>query len=203
MPVPGIVEMSMSCSRAMRRTSGELRCLVEDSVDWLAAAAGGGTAARKELLVAGPTLGRKVGNELVFYAEGEDGGGDRQADFGSFTPLLVQFVNEPMDLIFLTDTCFVGSSGAVRRVEQLAKAVQRDLSNETGSGLTPIQPVPIDLEGQGKVRCQSIVDVLPSSALTTGDFVFAAEVAADKKGGVERGEVRFAVELTDEGSEPQ
>jgi hypothetical protein len=158
---------------------------------------------RKELLVTGPTLGRKVGDELVFYAEGKDGGGDRQAEFGSFTPLLVQLVNEPVDLIFLTDTCFVGSPGAVRRVEQLAKSVQRDLSNQTGAGQTPIQPVPIDLEGQGKVRCQSIVDVLPASALSTGDFVFAAEVAAGKKGGVERAEVSFAVELTDVESEPR
>ena len=154
---------------------------------------------RKELLIAGPTLGRAVGDELVVYAEGNDASSDRRAGSDSFTPLLVQYVDEPLDLIFLTDTCLVGSAGAVRRVEQLATAVQRDLSGEDGAGLTSIRPVPLELKGQGKVRCQSIVDVLPSSTLASGDFVFAAQVAADKKGGVERGEVSFAVDLTVEG----
>jgi hypothetical protein len=151
---------------------------------------------RKELLVAGPTLGRAVGDELVVYADGEDAAGDRRAGPESFTPLLVQYVDEPLDLIFLTDTCLVGSTGALRRVEQLAAAVQRELSGEDGAGLSPIRPVPLELEGQGKVRCQSIVDVLPASTLASGDFVFAAQVVADKKGGVERGEVSFAVDLT-------
>jgi len=151
---------------------------------------------RKELLVAGPTLGRAVGHELVVYAEGADAGGDRQAGSESFTPLLVQYVDEPLDLIFLTDACLVGSAGAVRRADQLATAVQRDLTADEGAGLAPIQAVPLQLEGQGKVRCQSIVDVLPSSTLTSGDFVFAAQLSTDRKGGVERGEVRFAVDLT-------
>ena len=58
------------------------------------------------------------------------------------------------------------------------------------------EPVALALEGQGKVRCQSIVDVLPSSTLATGDFTFAAQVAVDKNGGVERGEVRLSVDLS-------
>jgi len=150
---------------------------------------------RKELLVAGPTLGRAVGDELVVYAGEEDPSGDRRAESGSFTPLLVQYVDEPLDLIFLTDACVVGSAGAVKRAEQLVSAVQRDLIAEGGAGLGEIQPVPLALEGRGKVRCQSIVDVLPSSTLTSGDFVFAAHVDGGAKGGVERGEVSFAVDL--------
>jgi len=108
----------------------------------------------------------------------------------------VQYIDEPLDLIFLTDACLVGSSGAVRRAEQLAAAVQRDLSGENDAELASIEPVALALEGQGKVRCQSIVDVLPSSTLATGDFTFAAQVAVDRKGGVERGEVRFSVDLS-------
>jgi hypothetical protein len=42
---------------------------------------------------------------------------------------------------------------------------------------------------------------LPSSALASGEFVFAAQVPGGDEGAVERGEVRFAVELTAEGSE--
>ena len=151
---------------------------------------------RKELLVAGPTLGRAVGDELVVYADGGDASGDRRAGAGSFAPLLVQYVDEPLDLIFLTDACLVGSAGAVRRAEQLAATVQRGLSAKDGAGLAPIQPVPLELQARGKVHCQSIVDVLPSPTLASGDFVFAAQVPADKKGGVERGEVSFAVDLT-------
>ena len=151
---------------------------------------------RKELFVAGPTLGRAVGDALVVYAEGTDPADDRRAGSDSFTPLLVQYIDEPLDLIFLTDTCFVGSAQAVRRIEELAAAVQRDLSGEARGEFAPIRPVPLELEGRGKVRCQSVVDVLPSSALASGDFVFAAQVDTDRNGGVDRGEVRFAVELT-------
>ena len=80
---------------------------------------------RKELFVAGPTLGRAVGDELVVYAEGTDSAADRRAESDGFIPLLVQYIDEPLDLIFLTDTCFVGSAKAVRRVEELAAAVRR------------------------------------------------------------------------------
>ena len=153
---------------------------------------------RKKLFIAGPTLGKTVGDELVFYAEGTDPADDRRAGSDSFTPLLVQYVDEPLDLIFLTDTCFVGSAQAVRRVEELAAAVKRDLSGEARGELAAFRPVPLELEGLGKVRCQSIVDVLPSSALVNGDFLFAAQVGTDLDGVVERGEVRFAVDLTAE-----
>ena len=153
---------------------------------------------RNELFLTGPMLGRVVGDDLVVYADGPNPADDRWAESESFAPLLVQLVDEPLDLVFLTDTCFVGSSRAVRRIEKLAAAVRRDLIGEARGELGPIPAVPLELEANGKVRCQSIVDVVPSSTLASGDFVFAAQVTSDKKAHVERAEVSFAVDLPDD-----
>jgi hypothetical protein len=151
---------------------------------------------RKELFVTGPTLGKVVGDEMVVYAETDDPKDDRWADPRSYAPLLVQLVDEPLDLVFLTDTCFVGSPKAVQKIESLAAYVQRDLSGEVRGGLKPIEAVPLDLDGGRKVQCQAIVDVLPSSGLVSGDFVFAAQIAGGKRAEeVVGGEVRFAVDL--------
>jgi len=150
---------------------------------------------RKRLMIAGPTLGRAVGDELVVYAEGKDAGDDRRAGSGAFAPLLVQYIEEPLDLIFLTDACLVGSASAVKRAQSLADAVRRDLSSETDLESAPIPPVPLSFEQRGRVHCQSIVDVLPSSTVTDGDFVFAAQVVG-RADSIERGEVSFAVDLT-------
>ncbi len=150
---------------------------------------------RKQLMVAGPTLGKAVGDELVIYAEGKDAGDDRRAGSEAFTPLMLQYIEDPLDLIFLTDACLVGSTGAVKRAQKLADAVRRDLSAEGGMESASIAPIPLALEQYGRVHCQSIVDVLPSTTVTEGDFVFAAEVVSGKDT-VERGEVSFAVDLT-------
>ncbi len=149
---------------------------------------------RKELFVAGPTLGKQVGDDLVVYAEGEDAAGDRRAGAHGFAPLLVQYVEQPLDLIFLTDACLVGSQSAIRRAKQLSTAVRRGLT-EGHTTLAEIDPVPLDLEGAGKVHCQSIVDVLPSSELPGGDFVFAATVANAADDGIDEGRVAFAVDI--------
>ena len=146
-------------------------------------------------MVAGPTLGKAVGDELVIYAEGKDAGDDRRAGSEAFTPLMLQYIEDPLDLIFLTDACLVGSTGAVKRAQKLADAVRRDLSAEGGMESASIAPIPLALEQYGRVHCQSIVDVLPSTTVTEGDFVFAAEVVSGKDT-VERGEVSFAVDLT-------
>jgi hypothetical protein len=144
---------------------------------------------RKELFVAGPTLGRQVGNDLVVLAESNEPSDDRRASSASFTPLLVQYLEEPRDLIFLSDACLVGSDKAVRRAREAGAAVSRGLSEEGGVALGSISPLPLDFEGSGKVRCQAVVDVLPASSLADGDFVFEARV------GEEAGTVGFSVEL--------
>ena len=144
---------------------------------------------KKELFVAGPTLGRPVGDDLVVLAESDDSRDDRRAGSESFTPLLVQYIEEPRDLIFLSDACLVGSEKAVRRARQAGIEVRRRLNDEQGMELATISALPLDLEGLGKVRCQAVVDVLPSSVLTDGDFVFEASV------GRESGAVGFSVEL--------
>jgi hypothetical protein len=144
---------------------------------------------RKQLFVAGPTLGRPVGDDLVVLAESNDSRDDRRAGSASFAPLLVQYLEEPHDLIFLSDACLVGSEKAVQRARQLGVEVRRGLNDAGGAELASIRPLPLDLEGSGNVRCQAVVDVLPSSVLTSGDFVFEARL------GDETGSVGFTVEL--------
>jgi len=145
---------------------------------------------RRELLLAGPILGRAAGPNLVLVG-GQEPSSDSLGDENSFQPLLVQQIDEPVDLVSLVEACIVSRK---RRRGAEGIAVDRSLRAADGASIGEIDSLKLDLEGDDVVRCQHIVDLLPVSALGDGEYEFEANL-----GDREHGTVRFAVGVGGEG----
>lgn len=129
---------------------------------------------RKELFVTEPLLGRVAGPNVVVQG-GDEPAQDRLSDDRAFEPLLVRDLEEPGDLIALTQICWVGGKAPPAR--KLAGAsVRRSLTAVDGHELGDVPPLELVLDGGADVRCQSLVDVLPGSLLPDGEYAFLADV---------------------------
>jgi len=147
---------------------------------------------KRELFLVGPILGRPSGSDLVVTGGGMAGGlRDSMGDANSFQPLLVQQLDDPVDLVALTEACYVAKKSYKRKKN--APTVVRSLQGSDGSVIGELQPVELALESDDRVHCQNLVDVLPARALGNGEYVFEAmlDPGRDKEGPRER--VRFAV----------
>jgi hypothetical protein len=160
---------------------------------------------RGELFLVRPVLGRQARENVVINAgraeaapgrRGKRGKAapiaDRVGSAGSFQPLLVAQLDQPQDLTVLTAACLVGSDAPPE------VAIARHLRDGFGQirGSLPILPLELeDSTGAGKVRCQSLVDLLPRGALGAGELVFEAAFEPAPAGDPEaiRATARFAV----------
>jgi hypothetical protein len=144
-----------------------------------------------ELFLIGPILGRHTGpNVVVMGGETEDN--DSVGREHSFEPLLVQWLDEPADLAALTQACVV-SAGAAKKKPTRPLSIQRSLRGLEGSMVGSLRAVGLSLEGEGAVRCQSLVDIMPGAALGTGEYVFEARVDTGSEDENVEGNVRFAI----------
>lgn len=145
-----------------------------------------------ELFLVGPVLGRAAGYNLVVMAgdEGEDD--DKLGRSNSFEPLLIQQLEEPVDLITLTQACFIGSKRRQQKALSSFPSVNRRLLDTDGDALGELSPVDTALEADGAVHCQNLVDVLPTSTLPDGEYEFEARLPSDRGRDGTRS-VRFAI----------
>ncbi len=139
---------------------------------------------RRELFLVGPILARTAGPNLVVL--GRETGGDEVGSSHSFEPLLVQMIDEPQDLLALTQACMVGKRG--RPAGEVARSLRRTDGELVGS----LPDLALDLEGETKVRCQNLLDVVPATALADGDYVFEARLSG-RKSDDRMGKIRFSV----------
>jgi hypothetical protein len=103
----------------------------------------------------------------------------------------VQGLDEPADLVALTQACRVDRRNKPRNPG--GARVERAL---LGAGAAPVGGlggVDLALEGDGPVRCQNLVDVLPARALGGGEYAFEAWIAAPDDAQAPRERVRFFV----------
>jgi hypothetical protein len=144
---------------------------------------------RKELFLVGPMLGRRSGPHLVVR-----GGGDLADTLGeedSFEPLLVHQLDEPVDLVALTQACYVGKKYG--RKADSGPTVARLLRKAGGSAVGDLDPVDLAFDGETKVRCQNLVEVLPATAVRQGEFVFEARLESGRGKTEATERVRFAI----------
>jgi len=131
---------------------------------------------RRELFLVGPMLGRPSGTNLVIT--GGDGRFDTMGEADSFEPLLVHSLDEPVDVLALTQACYVGkkppSSGST------PPAVTRSLRNAAGDAVGELVPVELTFEADERVRCQNLVDVLPARSVAHGEYVFEAALRSGR-----------------------
>ena len=144
---------------------------------------------KRELFLVGPILGQPAGPNLIVTGGGK-GDDDTLGDENSFEPLLVQRIDGPVDLVSLTQVCMVGKKKS--KIESMT-SVTRSVRNAEGDLLGELDPVTLQLEGQDRIRCQNLVDILPGKTFSNGEYVF--EVGLDSGRGQEdvARTMRFAV----------
>lgn len=143
-----------------------------------------------------PVLGKRADRDVVIRAGGgprqqsydEAARGDRIGSRNSFMPVLVQRV-EPFDqLLALTNACLVkGGRGEHDAV------VQRRLDFEDGRSAGTLPAGQIGFNGKNKIDCQSLIDILPTSSLPSGDYVFTASLEEGEEPASQPHATRFSV----------
>ena len=110
--------------------------------------------------------------------------------WNGFQPMLVQQVDEPIDLVALTQVCMVGKKKYLRKQTADPPTVERALQRG-GTAIGELAAAEPTFEGEGDVRCGNLVDVLPAASLADGEYVFEARLK-DERDGTPR-TVRFSV----------
>ena len=147
---------------------------------------------RKELFLVGPILGRPAGPNLVVQGRGLAG----RQEIGSestFEPLLIQQLDDPADLVSLTQACFVGSKKGAKKRRHRSVSISRSLQEAGGESVGELEPVALSLEDFHVVHCQNLVDVIPGASLRDGEYVFQAQLQTERDGAGAESDVRFAV----------
>ncbi len=147
---------------------------------------------KKELFLIGPMLGRPAGSNLVVMGSGSGPDDDAIGSEKSFEPLLLQQLDDPMDLVAITQACLVDTKKRKKPGKrQSASHVLRALLDADGAAVGRLEPLELLLEGQGRVKCTNVVDLLPVSSLKDGEYIF--EVQLDTGRDVEPQRVHFSV----------
>jgi hypothetical protein len=127
---------------------------------------------RGELFLVGPLLGRRSGGSVVVRSRGSDAR-DSIGEHGGFEPLVGPLLDEPTDVIAVTQVCELASRETIA-----PPLVIRSLRSASGSTIGQFDPVRVSLDGTGELRCASLVDELPAGAFKRGgEYVFEAGFA--------------------------
>ena len=173
---------------------------------------------RKGLELIGPILGKRAETDVVIEAgrleAGEQAGKDdsrsrrrrrkkksrrasnspsnpeldRVAERDSFMPLIVSQLAERDDLIGMTQVCWIGDPDAA----PVGGTIDRHLVGEDGAIVASVPPTALRLDEGAQVRCQTLADRIPASALPAGTYRFGAAVDADSRR--DEGTTIFAVD---------
>ena len=148
---------------------------------------------RKEMFLVEPILGAPAAENLVVYGGASAGAEDAIGGERSFAPLLVQRLDDPRDLVSLTQACYVGAGkrGEVKAARD--GKVRRALLDSAGTQVGALDPIDLALDAEGRVRCQALVDIVPGSRLRSGEYAFEAALESSRGGDGAPVRVRFAV----------
>jgi hypothetical protein len=144
---------------------------------------------RDDLFLVQPMLGRPSGPNLIVIGGGA-AENDTLGSTNSFEPLVVQQLDSSVDLVSLTQACAFGKP---RTKLESRTRIGRELHRMDGELIGRLEPVPLQLEGDEKVRCQNLLDVFPAGSLRDGDYVFDVDLGTGRDGTGIRRRIRFAV----------
>ena len=143
---------------------------------------------RGELFLVGPLLGRRSSGNVVVRSRGSDSRSgapgasvdarDSIGKEGDFEPLVGPLLDAPTDVIAVTQVCAISAGNRIS-----APIVTRSFRSVSGSAVGQFEPVSVNLDGTGELRCASLVDKLPAGALTrAGEYTFEAGFAGGAAG---------------------
>lgn len=87
----------------------------------------------------------------------------------TFEPLVRLEIDPAEPLAFLTHACEVGAGVSFEK-----RLVEREITAAGGATLETFLPAELELGGEGRVRCQALVDWLPAGALDPGSYGMTA-----------------------------
>ena len=148
---------------------------------------------RDRLFVVGPILGRRAGSDLVLRADAS-AESDTVGRQSSFAPLLTNRVARSEDLLALTQVCRVETRKAsARAAGDTAPVLHRELLGADGVVVGQLPDVDLDLGEPGRIRCQNLLDLIPTSSLRDGRYAFRIMVGTPGRGETSEAEVSFEV----------
>ncbi|MDX1389965.1 MAG: VWA domain-containing protein, partial [Acidobacteriota bacterium] len=125
----------------------------------------------------GPILGRRAGDDVVILGKGLDDPGASEADRirtdRFFEPLLTQSAEKGVPVAALTQVCLVDPEGQIPD-----PIVRRQLIAAGGVVVGSLPPVSVELERTGRARCGMLLDWIPTTDLSPGQYFVEARAAS-------------------------
>lgn len=118
----------------------------------------------------GPILARVVPDGVLIRADAEEVPDDTAldrvlGDDASFDPLMIHDIGAGEDLLAFWQVCYAG-----RDVPAGRPSVARQVLSEDGDVVLELDPVEIDLVGEGKVKCGGSPDRIAGGTLAPGEY---------------------------------
>lgn len=128
---------------------------------------------KREAILAGPTLGRRRGNDVVVYGDGGEKGpeGDRVGGRDSFRPLFIDEVDRGEPLTALTSVCVLDP-----RKKDGPWSLARRLETADGAPAGALADLAIAPSPNAPVQCERSLDEIPVPRLKPGRYTFRAVV---------------------------
>jgi hypothetical protein len=129
---------------------------------------------KREVILAGPILGRRRGNDVVVYGGGDQAGaaGDRLGARGAFRPLLIDEVDRSEPLAALTNACILRP-----KAKDGPWSISRRLETASGEQAGSLADVGFNAAAKTPVQCERLLDELPVPQLKPGRYTFRAVLA--------------------------
>ena len=148
---------------------------------------------RDRLFVVGPILGRRAESNLILKRD-ESSDGDTVGRDSSFEPLLTNLVGAYEDVIAMTQICRLETEKrSARAAHHATPFVHRELLGDDRTVVGRLPDVDLALGDAGRVRCQNLLDLIPTSSLIAGEYTFRIFVADPVENEASEAEVSFEV----------
>lgn len=144
--------------------------------------------------IVGPILGRRAAQDVVIRAENttrrksSDPTQDRIGTKDSFRPYLVQELSKNEPAVALSQVCTLDT----KKTPDVQ--IRRSLTTDEGISSGMLDPIPFHPEGDGRVQCQTFLDILPVNSMKPGSYRFqTALVTPSTNTTATSSEIRFLV----------
>jgi len=153
--------------------------------------------AKDEAFLVEPILGRRAERNLVVQGGSQrlgkskledDPRRDRMGSGGSFEPILVLEIDRSRPVAAWTAACMVSNDH-----DPKAPEVERRLLGDDGSAVGSLPTVHPSFVSSDRVRCESMLDVLPVAPLSPGGYRFEVVLAPPPEEASGEASAKFAV----------
>jgi hypothetical protein len=131
---------------------------------------------KRAVVLAGPILGRRRGDDVLVYGGGDAMGaaGDRVGARDAFRPLLTDEVDRREPLAAVTSACVLRP-----KAREGPWSISRGLETVSGERAGSLEDVTFGAPARTPLQCERFMDELPVQQLKPGRYTFRAVLAAE------------------------